>query len=159
MPDKATVFLALGLVPFVAWGLPARFALNITRSGVPLVAGFIITLVNLIAGVAGPLLDVFYVRTELTRHEVVASKAVTQTLSHLMKLVYFGLLTSTALEDASRIPLYVYAMVVPLAMLGTTLGKRVLDAMSDGNFRRWSQWIIFSIGAVYLVRSAMLFLA
>lgn len=159
VPDKATVFLALGMVPFVAWALPDRLALNITRRGMPLLAGVVITAVNLVAGVAGPLLDVFYVRTDLTRHEVVASKAVTQTVSHLMKLVYFGLLAGAAADGLTSLPWWIFVMVVPLAMIGTTLGKRVLDAISDTDFRRWSQWIVLTLGAVFIARGAWVALA
>ena len=140
VPDKAVVFLALGTIPFIAAALPKSLSLDITRKGMAAAAGFFITLINLIAGVAGPLLDVFFVRTELTRHEVVASKAVTQAISHLLKLVYFGLLvreTARAAETAPvEVPLWVYAAVIPLAMIGTTLGKKVLDRMSDTNFRK-----------------------
>lgn len=45
---------------------------------------------NLTAGVAGPLLDVFFVRTPLSRHAVVATKAATQVLAHLAKTLVYG---------------------------------------------------------------------
>ena len=45
---------------------------------------------NLTAGVAGPLLDIFFVRTALTRHAIVATKAATQVFSHLMKIMVYG---------------------------------------------------------------------
>lgn len=155
VPDREIVFLALGAVPFIAAALPERLALDITKRGMAAAAGFIITLINLVAGVAGPLLDVFFVRTSLTRHEVVASKAVTQTVSHLLKLVYFGLLVRETVRmesEGASVPWWVFLMVVPLAMLGTTLGKKVLDQMSDTNFRKWSQWVVLTIGAVFIAR-------
>lgn len=156
VPDRAVVFLALGCVPFIAAALPKSLALDITKKSMAAAAGFFITLINLIAGVAGPLLDVFFVRTELTRHEVVASKAVTQAISHLLKIVYFGLLVRESARAAEAapvdVPLWVYVLVVPLAMIGTTLGKKVLDRMSDTGFRKWSQWIVLTIGSVFLVR-------
>ena len=155
VPGKATVFLVLGSVPFIAAALPQRVALDITRPGIALLSGFLITGVNLVAGVAGPLLDIFYVRTGLTRHQVVASKAVTQTVSHLMKLVYFGLLTAT-LDGMTVLPWWAYAMVIPLAMIGTALGKQALDRMTDGHFRRWSRWIVLGLGAVFLARGIAL---
>src|SRR3546814_5444179 len=43
-----------------------------------------------IAGVSGPLLDVFFVRSSMDRRAVVATKAACQTLSHLAKLIYFA---------------------------------------------------------------------
>jgi len=160
IPDKAVVFLAVGAIPFIAALLPKNLSLDITRPGMPYVCGFAITLINLVAGVAGPLLDTFFVRTELTRHQVVATKAVTQTLSHLMKLVYFGLLVSATSSEMSNglalLPWWIYLLVMPCAMLGTTLGTRVLDRMSDVNFRRWSQWIVLALGTVCILRGIYL---
>ncbi len=160
VPDKALVFICVGAVPFAAAALPARFSLDITRPGMPVFCGFIITLINLVAGVAGPLLDAFFVRSDLTRHQVVATKAVTQTLSHLMKLVYFGILVrEVAIEangDLATLPWWLYVMVIPCAMLGTTVGTKILDKISDTNFRKWSQWIILTLGAICIARGVSL---
>jgi cytochrome c biogenesis protein CcdA len=41
-------------------------------------------------------------------------------------------------------------------MLGTTVGKRLLDRMTDTNFRKWSQRITLAIGSVLLVQGVML---
>lgn len=160
VPEKALVFMAVGSIPFIAIALPKRFTLDITKPGIPLAAGFLISLINIVAGVAGPLLDVFFVRSDLTRHQVVATKAVTQTFSHLMKLVYFGLLvrqaTLAADGELSTLPWWLYVMAVPCAMIGTTLGTKVLDRISDTNFRRWSQWIVLSLGAICFARGIYL---
>ena len=162
VPSKVTMYLTLGCVPFVAAAIPKKWALDITKRGAAEICGVVITLLNLTAGVAGPLLDVFFVRTALTRHQVVATKAVTQTAAHLVKLLYFGVLVKAAAEAASDVsnaellPWWVFAAAIPLSMLGTTAGKKVLDRMSDGNFRVWSQRITLAIGAVLLVQGALL---
>ncbi|MEQ9519281.1 MAG: sulfite exporter TauE/SafE family protein [Parvibaculum sp.] len=160
VPEKAIVFLAVGSIPLIAVALPKNLSLDITRPGMPYFCGFAITLINLVAGVAGPLLDTFFVRTDLTRHQVVATKAVTQTLSHLLKLVYFGLLVSAASPEIENgfalLPWWVFLMVIPCAMLGTTLGTRILDRLSDVNFRRWSQWIVLILGSICILRGLYL---
>lgn len=156
VPDKVTVFLLLGSVPFAAAALPKSWALDIEKPFASPLCGFVVTLLNLTAGVAGALLDVFFVRTALTRHQIVATKAVTQTLSHMLKLFYFGvLLHQTA---GSSLPLWIYVFVVPVSILGTTAGKRLLDAMNDLQFKRWSQWITLAIGTVLLARGIALLL-
>lgn len=160
VPDKALVFLCVGAVPFIAVALPSHLSLDITKTGMPAFCGFIITLINLVAGVAGPLLDAFFVKSDLTRHQVVATKAISQTLSHLLKLVYFGILVREAAAgqngDLTSLPWWLYVMVIPCAMLGATLGTRVLDRISDTNFRKWSQWIILTLGAICLGRGVSL---
>jgi uncharacterized membrane protein YfcA len=158
VPDKATVLLLLGAIPFVAFSIPKSWGLDITRPFISPICGFVVTALTLTAGVAGPILDVFFVRSHLTRHQIVATKAVTQTLQHLTKLLYFGLLAAHLLPEAD-LPWWVYVMVAPLAMLGTTLGKMVLDRMNDGHFRIWSRNILFVLGAILIWQGIGLLLA
>ena len=164
VPSKVTMYLTLGIVPFAAAAIPKKWALDITRRGAAEFCGFVITLLNLTAGVAGPLLDVFFVRTALTRHQVVATKAVTQTAAHLVKLLYFGVLVRAASERAADVdfatllPWWVFAAALPLSMLGTTAGKKILDRMTDTNFRIWSQRITLAIGTVLLIQGVALLL-
>ncbi|NNC72551.1 MAG: sulfite exporter TauE/SafE family protein [Sphingomonadaceae bacterium] len=154
-PDRPLVFIALGLVGLSVW-LPAkRFALDAQKSPHAFASGVLVTGTNLIAGVAGPLLDVFFVRTSLTRHEIVATKALTQVFSHLAKVVIYGsalLLTM----DGEELPWLAILLAIPFSMLGTRLGKIVLDRMSDAHFLGWTRWIVSAIGLGYLVRGLML---
>jgi hypothetical protein len=53
---------------------------------------------------------------------------------------------------------WLFALAVPLSMAGTVAGGRILDAMSDVNFKRWTRWIVSGIGLVYLVQAAQLFM-
>ena len=120
-------------------------------------AGITTTGVNLTAGVAGPLLDIFFVRTALTRHQIVATKAGTQVFSHLMKIVVYGA-PLLALGGKGMPPWWVFAFAVPLSMLGTVAGGFVLDRLSDVNFKRYLRLIVTVIGGVYLVQAARLYL-
>jgi uncharacterized protein len=52
--------------------------------------GLFVATLSLAAGIAGPILDLFFVCSKMTRHAVVATKAMTQSLSHLLKILYFG---------------------------------------------------------------------
>lgn len=155
VPDEATVLLVLGAIPFVAFAIPASWGLDVTKPAVAVACGFVVTALTLTAGVAGPILDVFFVRSPLTRHQIVATKAVTQTLQHLTKLLYFGILAAHLLPDAD-LPWWIYVMVAPLAMLGTTFGKMLLDRMNDGQFKNWSRYILFVLGTILIIRGLML---
>ncbi|HEY4345335.1 MAG TPA: TSUP family transporter [Parvibaculum sp.] len=162
VPGKVTMYLLLGTVPFVAAALPQKWALDVRKRGAAEICGLLVTLLNLTAGVAGALLDVFFVRTKLTRHQVIATKAVTQTLSHVQKLFYFGIIVRQVASDTpgvhagANLPWWIFVAVIPLSMLGTTAGKRMLDAMTDTNFRLWSQRITLAIGAVLLAQGLVL---
>jgi len=45
---------------------------------------------------------------------------------------------------------------VPLSVLGTALGGRLLDRTTDAAFTRATRWVVTAIGAAYLVQSARL---
>ena len=138
--DKATLYIVMGATPLIVAALPATISLSITSRPVAVGCGFVVAGAHLLAGVSGPLLDVFFVRGRLTRHEVIGTKALTQTLSHLLKLGYFGAWISTT--DRVHVPVGVFVAVVLAATLGSALGKRVLQRLSDRHFRRYSLWLV-----------------
>ena len=45
-----------------------------------------VTTAQMLSGVAGPLLDVFYVNSRLTRQEILGTNAMTQRLGHIIKV-------------------------------------------------------------------------
>jgi len=156
-PSRPLLFLLLGLVPMLVW-LPRHWIqLDAAKTPHALISGFLVTLVNLTAGVAGPLLDIFFVRTALTRHQIVATKAATQVFSHLAKILVYGA-PLLAAPKAVMPPLWLFAVAIPVSMLGTAAGGWVLDRISDVDFKRWTAWIVTGIGLVYLGKAAELLL-
>ena len=151
VPSRALTYLLLGLVPVLVWVPKGWLHLDAQRPVHAAAAGLLVTVVNLLAGVAGPLLDVFFVRTALVRHQVVATKAATQVLSHAGKVVVYGQLVA-----AGTVPYAVVLLAVPLSMLGTAVGGRLLDRMSEASFTAWTRWVVTVIGGVYLVQAAVL---
>ncbi len=152
VPDKAMVYLALGTIPFLVEVLPASARPNIEWRGVPFICGVLTTLVQLVAGVGGQFLDIFFQRSMLDRKTTVATKAVTQTFAHLLRLIYFGSLAG-ALDV---VPLWAHAPAIGLAIIGTSLAPYVLERLTDVGFRQWTRWIILAISVVYLARGAWL---
>ncbi len=163
--SKPVAYILLGLTPFVSFALPRRLALNVDHPGHPFSCGVICMGLQLLAGVSGPMLDVFFVRSSLNRRGVVATKAMSQTLGHLIKIIYFGGIsildattaTSGSLATLLSLPLVVACVV--LAFTGTSLSKRVLEKMSDANFRRWTQWTVMTMGVIYLVSGVWMIVA
>ncbi len=156
-PTKPWVFLMLGLVPGLAWIPKGRFNLDAAKPTHAVACGLSVTGLNVIAGVSGPLLDVFFVRTDLTRHQIVATKAATQAFSHTVKMIFYGVPLLAATQSTGLPPWWFFAVAAPLAMIGAWLGGMVLDRMSDTNFLKWTRWIVTAIGVVYLIQAAALF--
>lgn len=152
-PDKHTVYLMLGLVTLLVW-LPKSVAdLDIQKRWQAEGAGFVVQALNTVAGVAGPLLDQFFVRTDMTRHAIVATKAVTQVLAHFVKIIFWSAPVIAATGVGALPPWWLILMAVPLSMTGTTLGGKVLQRMSDVNFKRGMKYLVTAIGAVMLMKA------
>ncbi len=146
-PTRRCSIIGLGIMPFLVDRLPPMLQPDITRRGAPLVCGAIITLLSIMAGAAGNVLDVFFQQSKLDRKTIVATKAATQTLAHLLRIFYFGSFV-TSLNEA--LPLWVYAGAIVLAFSGTSLAAFVLHRMTDADFRRWSRLLIRSVSLIYL---------
>lgn len=156
-PDKRALYLLLGLTPMLVWLPKERLHLDIKRREHAIFAGFAVQGLNTLAGVAGPLLDLFFVRAEMTRQQIVATKSVTQALSHLIKIGFWSVPVVTAAGWGALPPWWLIACAIPLSMLGTTLGKQVLERMNDQGFRKWMKGLVTAIGIVLLMRAAGLY--
>jgi uncharacterized protein len=116
------------------------------------VSGFLTTVVQVLSGIGGLFLDIFFQKSMLDRKTTNAAKAVVQSLSHVIRASYFMSLSGGSLE----LPLAMCAPAILLAIGGTMLAPFVLERMTDHSFRRWTRAIIFAVSVVYLVRAASL---
>ena len=152
VPGKGLALIILGLTPFLALALPEHARLNVAKPAHAVAGGAVCMALQLLAGVSGPILDVFFVQSGLDRRGIVSTKAAVQTLGHGLKLVYFG--TALAVIGGDDLSPMILALAVALAVVGTQSSRKVLDKMSDAQFRRWSRWIIMALSVVYLGQGA-----
>jgi uncharacterized protein len=151
--SKAIALILIGLAPFVGLVLPARVAPDVRRRGHDYGCGAICTPLQLLAGVSGPILDVFFVRSTLDRKKLVATKAAVQLLGHILKIAYFGHVLAT---DGEAVPTIAALEAIPLAVAGTHLSRFVLDVMGDTQFRIWSRYVIGAVSTAYLIQGLVL---
>ena len=155
VPDKALVYFLLGILPFAVDILPARARPNIEWRGVPFITGLLTTVIQILAGVGGLFLDIFFQKSSLDRKTTIATKAPTQTVSHILRGAYLASFGSvTGLNEPAAWGLVAAAVV--LAVIGVQLTPYAVERMSDHGFRRWVQTIIVAISVVYLARAAWL---
>jgi uncharacterized membrane protein YfcA len=147
------VYLTLGLMPFAIELLPKRARPNIEWRGMPFVTGVLTTIVQVLSGIGGLFLDIFFQKSLLDRKTTNATKAVVQSLSHVIRASYFISLSGSS---SLKLPLAMYAPAILLAIGGTMLAPFVLERMTDHSFRQWTRAIIFAVSAVYLARAASL---
>jgi len=155
-PSKPQLFLVLGLLPLLLWLPRSWLAGDAEKPAHAMLCGAMVMGLNLSAGVAGPALDFFYVKTALTRKAIVATKAVTMFASHLVKIAYFGipLIKAEGLSDLP--PWWIFVFAVPAILLGTKLGTSLLERFSDVGFRKYTRILVTIVGAVYVLRGLSL---
>lgn len=155
IPNRITILLCLGFLPFLAWALPHRFTLDIRNKFISFLAGMVVVASNLFSGTGGPLLDTFFQRVEMSRYQVVATKAIAQSLGHISKIIFYGgLVVSASINNWPAIWLIFSAMI--LSVIGTTFGKKILDQIKDEFFFNWTQRIILCLATLFICRALYL---
>ena len=160
VPNKAIVFILIGSFPFIALILPRTINLDMQRRPVAFLSGLVVTTAQMLAGASGPVLDIFYVKSSLTRYEILGTKAITQTLGHILKLIYYAYFISLFANSASPtaplgegavdLPFWIYPAVIAAAILGNWLGKQIIEKINDELFKRVGRYVIMVIGVVYI---------
>lgn len=151
-PDLATVCIAVGLMPILVW-IPRRWLeLDASKPLHAFVCGLLGGGLNLAIGVSGPTVDIFFIRTQMDRRKVIATKAATQVLSHAAKVVFYWQATMVL----APFEWGAIALAAPFAIAGTSAGYWVLQRLTDVHFRALTRWLVTAIGIFYLARGISL---
>lgn len=157
-PDKFYIFLMLGLLPLMVW-LPDRWIrLDASIPSHAIACGLIANGLSITTGASGPLTDMFFFRTPLTRHQIVATKAVMQAMSHASKVITYGAVLTSA-QSLAVVPIWVMVATLLTSMVGIMLGGWVLDRMSDAHFQSIRRLLVTALGVGFLVQAARMALA
>jgi hypothetical protein len=92
VPNKGLAFFLIGVFSFFGFIIPFNLALDIAKPVMALVCGLLVTVAQMLAGASEAVLNIFYVQSKLSRCEIFGTKAITQTLRHIIKLGYHGTL-------------------------------------------------------------------
>lgn len=155
VPGLPTALVFLGVVPFLARLVPARVRPRPENALHAVGLGMLCMTLMLLTGVAGPVLDQFFLNGRLDRREIVATKGACQMFGHGVKLVYFGGIVGGAGMPDPALAL----LAVAAAVTGTGLSKRFLEAMGDDCFRRWAGRLVTAISGWYVGYGAWLMAA
>ena len=154
VPSKPVAFIFLGLTPFLLRLAPARLQPDPESPVQGACYGLLCMTLMLLTGVSGPLLDSYFLGGRLDRRQIVATKAMCQILSHGLKLAYFG----GMIGDAGSVEPVLAVAAILASMLGTTLARRFLEAMTDTQYRRWAGRIVTTIAGYFLIHGSWLLL-
>jgi uncharacterized membrane protein YfcA len=155
VPDKPVALLLLGVTPFMARLMPSDLKPNPESVWHGTLYGSICMGLMLMTGVSGPLLDTFFLGGKFGRREIVATKATCQVASHFTKLIYFG----GIIDQAATLDPILAAVAIAASMTGTSLARRILEAMTDLQFRTWASRLITTVASYYILYGSWLLLA
>ena len=147
------VFIILGTIPIAALLFPKSIGLSIERPSHAIGCGYAFVALQLLAGASGPILDAFFLRTRLSRFEIVATKSAISCIGHSLKLLYWGVLLSSAEEFG--LGQWIFVVSIGAAFMGTRLGKRILTRLSESQFRHYSTGLVIAIATIYLIRGVI----
>ncbi len=146
VPDKAMALLMLGLSPFVVRAIPDRIMPRTFGPAQVAGTGLVSMMLMLTTGVTGPMLDTMFLRSPFERKQIVATKAACQVFSHGFKLVYFGAL----IDQVGQVEPWFLGVAIASSIVGTSLGKFLLERLSDKQFRVWSNRLITALASYYV---------
>ena len=152
VPGKPVALIVLGVTPFLVHLVPSNLRPNPESIGQGIVYGAICMTLMLLTGVAGPLIDTFFLGGKLERREIVATKAMCQIVGHGVKLAYFG----GIIDQAAALDPALAVGAILASMIGTTLAKRFLEATTEKQYRMWASRLIAVIASYYVVYGASL---
>ena len=147
VPSIGLVFLLIGCFPLLALILPTSINLDMTRGPVSLFSGIIVTTAQMLAGASGPVLDIFYVKSKMSKEGILGTKAVTQTLGHVLKLIYYAFMMAIA---SDLVPAWLIPAVVAAAIIGNYCASLLVTRLSDHQFKKIGRYVISLICVIYI---------
>jgi uncharacterized membrane protein YfcA len=146
VPEKSVALIVLGLTPFMFRLIPKSVQPSPLNPVHGAGMGAVCMSLMLVCGVSGPLLDTFFLGGGMERRQIVATKAVCQVAGHFSKLLYFGAMVA----DAAALDPLMLGLAVAASIAGTSAARRILEAMTDHQFRTWANRVITVIALYYL---------
>ena len=111
-------------------------------------AGTLAGSISMVVGATGPLIAPFFINSNLKKEEIIATKALCQTMVHLIKVILFGALLGFSISDYSKLLAFMSVGVI----LGTFSGKWILEnKISDRLFRFLYKFVLGAVAVKILV--------
>jgi len=102
-----------------------------------------------VIGATGPLIAPFYIRDDLTKEQIISTKAAQQVITHALKIPLFLSLSFSYTENISTI-----IGMSSAALLGTYLGVKLLSKFDENIFKKVFKSVLF-ISALRLIMKFM----
>ena len=137
MLDKNLIKLLMGIFILVVTYLPKSKKETTSSYKIFLPIGFVSGFIGIFFGAIGPFIAPFFIRKDIIKEELVATKAACQAITHLIKIPLFGFigLSIVAMWE-------VFAVLSVIVIIGTYIGKKLLLKISDDLFKKIFKFLL-----------------
>jgi uncharacterized membrane protein YfcA len=148
--DKNIIKLLMGI--FILLITLAPKSKNETKVSYSLFApiGFVAGIIGIFFGAIGPFIAPFFIRKDVIKEELVATKAACQMITHMIKLIIFGFIGINIIENWK-----VFITLGVLVVVGTLIGKKLLNKLSDNIFRNTVKTLLVLIAIKIIITQAI----
>ena len=115
-----------------------------------LLLGGAVGMVHMTIGAAGPLIAPFFLNLGLSRQSIIGTKAASQALGHVVKILVFGFAGFAFAEHALTL-----ALLCAMVVAGTWLGSQVLEYVSERWFTRIFKTVLTVVALRLIVWEAL----
>jgi len=129
MLPKDMIKLLMGIFILLVTFAPRSKTEIRTGIGIFFGVGIIGGLLSVLLGTPGPTLAPFFVRNDVIKEELIATKAVCQSLSHMLNILLYGFIGVNILVHWK-----ILAVLGAAVILGTFIGKKILTKLPDRHF-------------------------
>lgn len=152
VPTEA-IKVAIGIFVLVATWRPTWLLLGLDPGSINpkrrfLALGGIIGFLNMTVGATGPFAAPFFLRLGLSRYQLVGTKAATQMMGHLVKVIMFWIAGFAFMDYAYELLLLSICVVA-----GSYTGSQILSRVSEKTFEHLYQFVLTCLGVRLVIES------
>lgn len=155
IPEKFVIYIFLGSLPLISLFKRIGTYFKITKPKNAAIAGLSISFSQLMFGVSGSLIDVFYTHSGFNRYQIIANKSFTQIIGHIFKILFYGSLLLK--ENLGKIEMHWFPLMILTALAGTYLGKKIVPFIKEVHFTRITKGLIAGFSIVLLFKGVRLY--
>ena len=144
--DKSTIRLVMALFILISVYMPKFKSSGDASLRIFIPVGFVAGVIGIFFGAIGPFISPFFLRNDILKEELVATKATVQLISHFLKIPLFGFIGINVFQYW---PLILILSIFLIA--GTFIGKKLLSRLSNKHFKNIFKIIITLIAIRMLV--------
>ena len=161
VPSAPAVLIVMGSIPLLCILFNRFFKISIEHKGQTLAASTILTFIQMTTGVIGPLLDLLYNSSSLTRQQIVSTKAFSQTVMHFVRLCYYSVLIPLILGAEGEgwpegLTIWVTLLFIAASIAGTSVAAPIVQRLDDRKFKAYTKYIILAISLYCLIEGTYL---